>query len=111
MADLSDDLFGGINKTDTFGAYRRREMKLEIVNGRERMVQITRIESEIGGVLNEIEEVRYLCQNCGIFWVTPGLDGFSKNGKILCPRCSRKDMIKRLSKPIWGLFIKLDENK
>jgi DNA-directed RNA polymerase subunit RPC12/RpoP len=111
MADFTDDLFGGTNKTDTFGAYRRREMKVVAVNGKECMVQITHIESEIGGVLNEIEEMRYLCQDCGISWVTPGLDGFSKNGKILCPRCSRRDTIKKLLKPLWSPFIKLEENK
>ena len=111
MADLSDDLFGQINKIDPFGPYRRRETKVERVNGEERMVQITHIESEMGGVLNVIEEVRYLCQACGIEWVTPGLDGFSKNGKILCQKCSRKEMIKKLLKPLWSPFIKFDEIK
>jgi DNA-directed RNA polymerase subunit RPC12/RpoP len=111
MADSLNDLFTDINKMDPFSPYRRREMKVERLNGEELMVQVTHIENEVGGVLNVIEDVRYLCQSCGIEWVTPGLDGFSKNGKILCPKCSRKAMIKKLLKPLWSPFIKFDESK
>ena len=110
MADLSDDLFGN-DKIDPFAPYRRREMKVEVVNGEERIVQFTRIESQIGGILNVIEEVRYLCQACGIEWVTPGLDGFSKNGRILCPKCSKRAKIKSFFKPLWSPFLKFDERK
>jgi hypothetical protein len=112
MADSLDDLFADANKFDPFGPYRRREMKVEVVNGEERVVQITHIESQISGVLNIIDEVRFLCQGCGIEWVSPGFDGFSKTGgKILFPKCSRKAVLKALLKPLWSPFIKFDGNK
>lgn len=111
MADLFDDLFGNTNKIDPLGPTQTREMKVEVVHGEERMVQITRIEREINGILNAIEDVKYLCQRCGIEWVIPGVNGFIKNKRVLCPKCSWIALAKNLSKPIWSLFFKPDDNK
>jgi hypothetical protein len=111
MPDNLYDIFENINKIDPFGPTQTREMKVEVVNGEERIAQITRIEKEIDGVMNVLEEVRYLCQGCGVEWVTPGLDGFSQNKRVLCKKCSKKAKIKSFLKPFWGPFVKFDENK
>lgn len=111
MADLFDDLFGNTNKIDPLGPTQTREMKVEVVNGEERIVQTARIEREIDGALNVIEEVRYLCQGCGVKWVTPGLDGFSQNKRVLCKKCTKKSKIIRFLKFLLGPFVKFDESK
>lgn len=111
MTDILDDLFGNINKIDPLGPYQSREMKVEVVNGEERLVEVTRTERETEGVWNVTEQIRYLCQSCGTGWVTPGLDGFSQNKRVLCNKCSRKTKIKRILKPFWSPFIKFEDDK
>jgi hypothetical protein len=111
MADNLYDIFENINKIDPFGPTQTQEMKVEVVNEEERILQTTRIEREIDGALNVIEAIRYVCQGCGIEWVTPGLDGFSQNKRVLCKKCSKKAKIKTFLKPFWGLFVKFDESK
>ena len=106
MADLPDDLFAGINKPDPFGPYQRREIRVEVVNGQQRTMQLTHIESTVNGVLNVIDEVRYLCEDCQVAWITPGVDCFVYDNKILCERCLRKAKIKSFLKPLWSPFVK-----
>ena len=111
MADSLNDLFTDINKIDPFGPYRRREMKVEVVNGEKLITQITHIESAIGGVMHVIDEVKYLCQDCQVAWLTPGINAFMRDNKILCDQCLKKAKIKSFLKLFWGPFIKFNRNK
>ena len=119
MSDNLSDFFEEINKiaepanqSAQSGAFTRREMKVEVVNGIERVVEITRIQIlNPDGFLNVIEEIRYLCQGCNSVLIKPGVDKFTNDGKILCENCSHKAKIKSFSKPFWSLFIKFEEKK
>jgi hypothetical protein len=113
-----NDLFEEINKIEQSnqnnqsGIYVRRERKVEIVAGIERIIEIIRFQKpDSDGILNIIEEIRYLCQGCNSVWVVPGVDKFTNDKKILCGKCSFRGKIKNLSKPVWGFFIKSDEKK
>jgi hypothetical protein len=112
MGDNLLDLFEQINQIDQpqpnqSGSYARREMKVEVANGVERVLQITRIQiRNPDGFLNVIEEIRCLCQGCNSAWVSPGDDNFTNENRILCQKCSRKTKFLWFSKPFWGFFIK-----
>ena len=116
MPDNLNDFFEEINRIDQpqpaqSVGYTRQEIKFEVVNGVERVIQITRIQiPNPDGLLNVIEEIRYLCQECRS-WILLGADGFTNDKKILCEKCSHKAKIKSLLKPLWSLFIKFDEKK
>ncbi len=117
MSDKLNDLFEEINKidqpnqTNQSGSYTREEMKHEVANGVERIVKITRIQiPSQDGLLNVIEEIRYLCQKCNS-WILLGADGFTNDEKILCEKCSHKAKIRTFLKPLWSPFIKFDAKK
>ncbi|MGD0915813.1 MAG: hypothetical protein ABSB22_05090 [Thermodesulfobacteriota bacterium] len=109
MADISDDLFEKMNGIDPFGPHQWRERKPVQINGVETLVETIHAETEIDGVLHIIDDVRYQCQSCGIEWVTPGLDGSTKNNKVLCKKCAKKARIKAIFKPLWSPFVKFEE--
>jgi DNA-directed RNA polymerase subunit RPC12/RpoP len=119
MSDNLNDLFEEINKIDQpanqstqSGAFTRREMRVEMVNGVERVMQIVRIQvPNPDGFLNIIEEIRYLCQGCNSKWVALGADSFTNDGKILCEKCSHKAKVMSFLKPLWSLFVKFEEKK
>ena len=119
MPDNLNDFFEEINKIDQpanqsaqSGAFTRREMKVEIVNGVERVMQIVRIQvPNPDGFLDIIEEIRYLCQGCNSAWVALGSDRFTNEGRLLCEKCSHKANVKSFLKPLWSLFIKFEEKK
>ena len=103
-------IFG--NTIDPNGPYQRREVKVEVVNGEERIIQI--FHSEVigpDGITNVINEIRYLCQGCRMVWLLPGTDALTWNEKILCAKCSKKAKIKGFLKPLWSPFAKFDEKK
>ena len=109
MANNPEDLFENMNRNDPLGPYRSQEMKVEVIDEEERITQVIHIETEIDGISSVIDQVRYLCQSCGVEWVTPGLDGTTKNRKVLCKKCSRKAKIKAIFKPLWSPFVKFEE--
>ena len=118
MADNLTDIFEKINASEQpdqinqTGVYESRIRKVERSPSGERIVEIVRIQKvDQSGILNVIEEIRYLCQGCNSVMVTPGIDKFTNDEKILCEKCSRKAKIRSLSKPLWGLFIKFGEKK
>ena len=103
-------LFG--NTIEPNSPYRSRELRVEVVNGEERITQVFHAEV-IGpdGILNIVDEIRYLCQGCRMVWLLPGTDVLTWKDRILCPRCSRKAKIKGFLKPLWSPFAKFDEKK
>jgi len=87
-------------------------MKVEVVNGVERVMQIIRIQvPNPDGSLNIIEEIRYLCQGCKTAWVVLGSDSFTNDEKILCEKCSHKAKVRSFLKPLWSPFVKFEEKK
>ena len=109
MVDNPEDLFESMNLNNPLGPYQSREMKIEVIDGEERITQIIHIEREVDGVSTVIEEVRFLCQSCGIQWVTPGIDGSTKNRKVLCKKCAKRAKIKAVFKPLWSPFVRFKE--
>jgi len=112
MADFVDEVFEQKNVVDEQEPLFTQETTKEVVNGTERWVQNIHLEGKSqAGVQNVIDETRYLCQNCGLVWGTPGLNAFANDEKILCQACAGKARMWRLLKPLWSLFVKFDGDK
>lgn len=112
MADDLDGIFGRGSVADPFGPYSSRETKAEVVNGVERLTRHVHIEGKTPeGFANVIDEDQYLCQECQVVWLTPGVNAFVRDDKILCEKCLTKAKIKSFLKPFWSPFVKFPENK
>ncbi len=112
MADFVDELYEEKNVVDDQEPLYTQETTKEVVNGMERWVQHIHLEGKSrAGVQNVIDETRYLCQDCGLVWVIPGVNAFVNNEKILCQACAGKARKWRLLKPIWSIFVKFDDDR
>jgi len=112
MADLEDEVYEQKNVVDDQEPLYTQETKKEVVNGAERWVQNIHLEGKSqAGVLNVIDGTRYLCQDCGLVWVIPGINAFINDAKVLCQTCARKARMLHLLKPLWSLFVKLNGAK
>jgi hypothetical protein len=93
-----------------FGLYRRREVKVDVVDGVPRIVEEL-YQQALGpdGVPTILACPRYLCQGCGTAWIVLGLDGFWWKNLVLCRKCLRSARFKWFLKPFWSLFVRVKD--
>jgi len=112
MNDNLHDFLGKGNIPDPFGPYTSRETRREVINGVERITRHVHIEGRTPeGFTNVIDEEQYLCQECQLAWLTPGVNAFIRDNKVLCEKCLTKAKIMSFFKPLWSPFVKFPQNK
>jgi hypothetical protein len=111
MAYEDNDLSGLIGSfVEPNGPFRSSELRVEIVNGEERVMRI--LHGEIrgpDGIINVMDQIVYLCQGCHAVWLTPGTDELSWNGRVLCGRCTRTARFWNFLRPLLAPFFKFDQ--
>ena len=86
------------------------DTRLEVINGIPRMVRYVTYESvNPDGSKTTLMDQQFLCDHCGGVWVQLGVNGKRSEERVLCRKCARRMRIKKLTKPLWSPFIKMEE--